>query len=156
MPPPAPKPRARRPARSIRPPSPHARRPAPARVSHTAKRPERCPHCGSVKLVRKGTRAKKLETVQLWRCTACARVFTPSPAALRNKTYPLAIILDGITLYNLGHTLAEAAVKLKSRHGHTSVITDERSRKVAIASSFGTRPTSNFNGRLDATACWAS
>jgi hypothetical protein len=53
--------------------------------------------------------------VQLWRCTACARVFTPSPAALRNKTYPLAAILDGITL----HTLAEAAAKLKSRHGHT-------------------------------------
>ena len=110
--PPAPKPRARRPARSIRPPQPHARRPAPARVPHTAKRPERCPHCASVKLVRKGTRAKKLETVQLWRCTACGRVFTPSPAALRHKTYPLAVILDGITLYNLGHTLAEAAAKL--------------------------------------------
>jgi hypothetical protein len=90
----------------------------PPRVSHTAKQPERCPHCGSIKLVRKGTRTKKLETVQLWRCTACARVFTPSPAALRHKTYPLAAILDGITLYNLGHTLAEAAAKLKSRHGH--------------------------------------
>ena len=131
--PPAPKPRARLPARSIRPPRPDARRSAPARlsavvpasartkadVSHTAKRPERCPHCGSVKLVRKGTRTKKLETVQLWKCLACARVFTPSPAALRHKTYPLAVILDGITLYNLGHTLAEAAAKLKSRHGHT-------------------------------------
>jgi hypothetical protein len=42
----------------------------------------------------------------------------PAPAALRNKTYPLAVILDGITLYNLGHTLAEASAKLKSRHGH--------------------------------------
>jgi hypothetical protein len=40
------------------------------------------------------------------------------PPALRHKTYPLAVILDGITLYNLGHTLAEAAAKLKSRHGH--------------------------------------
>jgi transposase-like protein len=90
----------------------------PARVPHTAKRPERCPHCGSVKLVRRGTRAKKFETVQLWQCRACTRVFTPSPAALRHKTYPLAVILDGITLYNLGHTLAEAAAKLKSRHGH--------------------------------------
>ena len=119
MPRPASKPRARRPARPNQSPQPHARRPAPARVPHTAKRPERCPHCGSVKLVRKGTRTKKLETVQLWRCTACGRVFTPSPAALRHKTYPLAVILDGITLYNLGHTLAEAAAKLKSRHGHT-------------------------------------
>jgi hypothetical protein len=40
------------------------------------------------------------------------------PRSIRNKTYPLAVILDGI-LYNLGHTLAEAAAKLKSRHGHT-------------------------------------
>ena len=52
-------------------------------------------------------------------CAACGRVFTPAPAALRHKTYPLAVILDGVTLYNLGHTLAEAAAKLKSRHGHT-------------------------------------
>jgi transposase-like protein len=117
--PPASKPRVRCPARSIRPPQPHARRPAPARASHTAKLPTRCPHCGSVKLVRKGTRTKKLETVQLWKCVACGRVFTPAPPALRHKTYPLAVILDGITLYNLGHTLAEAAAKLKSRHGHT-------------------------------------
>jgi hypothetical protein len=116
--PPAPKPRARRRPQSVRQAQPHARRPAPARVSHTAKRPDRCPHCSSTKLVRKGARAKKLETVQLWRCTGCMRVFTPAPAALRNKTYPLAVILDGITLYNLGHTLAEAAAKLKSRHGH--------------------------------------
>jgi hypothetical protein len=95
--PPAPKPRARRPPQSVRQAQPHARRPAPARVSHTAKRPDRCPHCSSTKLVRKGARAKKLETVQLWRCTGCMRVFTPAPAALRNKTYPLAVILDGIT-----------------------------------------------------------
>jgi hypothetical protein len=26
-------------------------------------------------------------------------VFTLAPGALRNKTYPLAVILDGITLY---------------------------------------------------------
>jgi hypothetical protein len=29
------------------------------------KQPDRCPHCGSVKLVRKGTRAKKLEAAVL-------------------------------------------------------------------------------------------
>ena len=68
--------------------------------------------------MRKGTRTKKLETVQLWKCRACGRVFTPAPPALRHKTYPLAVILDGVTLYNLGHTLSEAAAKLKSRHGH--------------------------------------
>ena len=34
--------------------------------------------------------------------------------ALRYKTYPLRVILDGVTLYNLGYSLPEAAQKLKS------------------------------------------
>jgi transposase-like protein len=84
------------------------------RVPHTVKPPARCPHCGSTRLIRKGTRRKKLEVVQLWQCKLCRRVFTPAPAELRYKTYPLRIILDGVTLYNLGYSLPEAAAKLKS------------------------------------------
>jgi len=94
-----------------------ATRAARPRVSHTAKRPERCPHCGGAKLVRKGVRVKKLETVQLWQCRACDRRIHSPPVALRNKTYPLRVILDGVTFYNLGYTLAQAAAKLKTRHG---------------------------------------
>jgi len=56
--------------------------------------------------------------VQLWQCKLCRRVFTPAPAELRHKTYPLRIILDGVTLYNLGYSLPEAAAKLNSRHGY--------------------------------------
>ncbi len=82
------------------------------------KPPAHCPHCGSTRLIRKGTRRKKLEVVQLWQCKVCLRVFTPAPPALRYKTYPLRIILDGVTLYNLGYSLPEAAAKLKSRHGY--------------------------------------
>jgi len=88
------------------------------RVPHTVKPPARCPHCGSTRLIRKGTRRKKLEIVQLWQCKLCRRVFTPAPPALRYKTYPLRVILDGVTLYNLGYSLPEAAAKLKSRHGY--------------------------------------
>jgi transposase-like protein len=95
-----------------------ARLPLAARVPHTAKSPTRCPHCGSARIVRKGTRRKKLEVVQLWQCKLCRRVFTPAPAELRYKTYPLRIILDGVTLYNLGYSLPQAAAKLKSRHGY--------------------------------------
>ena len=86
-------------------------------VSHTAKRPGHCPHCAGLRLARKGTRTKKLEVVQLWQCLTCSRVFTPAPAELRNKTYPLRLILDGVTLYNLGYSLTQAVAKLKSRHG---------------------------------------
>src|SRR5580704_18411956 len=92
--------------------------PRSARVPHTEKRPERWPHCGSIAITRKGTRRKKIEIVQLWRCTSCKRVFTPAPAALRNKTYPLRIVLDAITLFNLGYTLEDTVEKIRSRHGY--------------------------------------
>ena len=66
-----------------------------ARVPLTSKQPEACPHCGGRNLTRRGTRKKKLEIVQLWRCASCKRIFTPGPAALHNKTYPLRMILVG-------------------------------------------------------------
>src|SRR5713101_3224436 len=92
--------------------------PRSARVPHTEKRPERCPHCGSAAISRKGTRRKKIEIVQLWRCASCKRVFTPTPAPLRNKTYPLRIVLDAITLFDLGYSLDETAEKVRIRGGH--------------------------------------
>jgi transposase-like protein len=89
-----------------------------ARVPHTGKHPERCPQCGSTAVTRKGTRKKKIEIVQLWRCGSCKRVFTPAPAALRNKTYPLRIVLDAITMYDLGYSLNKTADKIAVRYGH--------------------------------------
>jgi hypothetical protein len=56
-----------------------------------------------------------LEIVQLWRCASCKRVFTPGPAALRNKTYPLRMILSALTDYDLGYSLAETAARLKKK-----------------------------------------
>src|ERR1700686_2197709 len=85
------------------------------RVPHTSKVPEACPHCGSHVITRRGTRRKKLEIVQLWRCTSCKRVFTPGPAALHNKTYPLRMILDALTTYNLGYSLHETGARLKKK-----------------------------------------
>src|SRR6267154_1038312 len=88
------------------------------RAPHTEKRSDRCPHCGSTAITRKGTRRKKIEIVQLWRCSSCKRLFTPTPAALRNKTYPLRIVLDAITLYDLGYSLEATAYKIRARHGY--------------------------------------
>jgi transposase-like protein len=88
------------------------------RVPHTAKPPARCPHCGSTRLIRKGTRRKKLEIAQLWQCKVCRRVFTPAPSELRYKSYPLRLILDGVTLYNLGYSATDATKKLKQKHGY--------------------------------------
>jgi len=96
--------------------------PAPriARVPHTTKPPEACPHCASHNLTRRGTRKKKLEIVQLWRCASCKRTFTPGPAALHNKTYPLRMILAALTDYNIGYALDQTAARLKKKT-HRSV-----------------------------------
>jgi transposase-like protein len=96
------------------PPIPHI-----ARAPLTAKQPEACPHCGGRNLTRRGTRRKKLEIVQLWRCSSCKRTFTPGPAALRNKTYPLRVILAALTDYNLGYSLEESAARLKKKTHHS-------------------------------------
>jgi transposase-like protein len=82
------------------------------------KPPERCPHCNSKRLIKKGTRKKKLEDVPLFRCRACGRTFGPGPRAIRNKTYPLPEILEALTLYDRGNTLEETAEKISSRYGH--------------------------------------
>ena len=89
----------------------------PASAPHTNKPPGACPHCGSHSISRKGVRKKKLEIVQLWRCASCKRNFTPGPAALRNKTYPIRLVLQALTLYNLGYSLNETAKRLKSKSG---------------------------------------
>ena len=89
----------------------------PATAPHTNKPPGECPYCGSRVITRKGVRKKKLEIVQLWRCGSCKRLFTPGPAALRNKTYPIRLVLQALTLYNLGYTLGETAKRLKSKAG---------------------------------------
>jgi transposase-like protein len=89
--------------------------PRSARVPLTVKQPEACPHCGGRSLTRRGTRKKKLEIVQLWRCASCKRTFTPGPMALRNKTYPLRMILSALTDYDTGFTLEETAARLEKK-----------------------------------------
>jgi transposase-like protein len=68
-------------------------------------------------LTRRGTRKKKLEIVQLWRCASCKRTFTPGTAALRNKTYPLRTVLDALSTYSLGYSMQDTVARLKSRSG---------------------------------------
>src|SRR5215210_9064203 len=91
--------------------------PRVARVPLTSKVPEDCPHCGSHVLTRRGTRRKKLEIVQLWRCASCKRTFTPGPAAIRGKTYPLRTVIDALSTYSLGYSLEDTAARIKSKSG---------------------------------------
>src|ERR1700693_1506244 len=95
----------------------HPRAPEPAK-RYPIKNPERCPHCNGKRLIKKGTRKKKLEDVPLYRCRACGRTFAPGPRAMRNKTYPLPETLEAFTLYDRGNTLEATADKISSRYGH--------------------------------------
>ncbi|MGE3702244.1 MAG: hypothetical protein AB7G08_26235 [Hyphomicrobiaceae bacterium] len=55
--------------------------------------------------------------MQLWRCVSCKRTFTPGPAAIRGKTYPLRTVIDALSTYNLGYSLEDTAARLRSRSG---------------------------------------
>lgn len=68
----------------------------------------------------RGTRTKKFEIVQLWRCASCKRMFTPAPVALRNKTYPLRplrVIIEALTTYSLGYSHSETLRRMKTKAG---------------------------------------
>lgn len=76
---------------------------------------ERCLYCSGSRIVRKGKRRKKLETVQLWYCKDCDKVFTPR--ALRGRTYPISVILDGLNYYAMGYSLEDSAILLQEHYG---------------------------------------
>jgi transposase-like protein len=76
---------------------------------------ERCPYCQSRGVVRRGRRQTKYESVQLYLCKDCHKTF--SPKILKNKQYPLKVIFDAISFYNLGHSKADTNRLLKEKYG---------------------------------------
>ncbi len=75
----------------------------------------RCPYCQSKDIVKKGHRKKKLETIQLYLCKDCRRVFNPQ--TVKGKSFPHKLIFDGLSLYNTGFTLEESCRLLKEQYG---------------------------------------
>jgi len=71
-----------------------------------------CPYCSGANFVKRGTRQKKNEIVQLYLCNDCQKTFTPGGA--KGKHYPISVILDAISLYYIGYSLEES-VKRASR-----------------------------------------
>jgi transposase-like protein len=77
----------------------------------------RCPYCQGSEIIQKGRRKKKFEVVQLYYCRRCRKKFTP--LINKHRTYPLKVILDGLTLYNRFHSLEDTARLLTSTYGLT-------------------------------------
>lgn len=63
-----------------------------------------CPYCNGTDFVRRGKRKKKHEVVQLFKCNnpECQKTFTDS--TVKGRRYPIKVIIDAISYYNLGFT----------------------------------------------------
>ena len=72
-----------------------------------------CPYCQSKDFVKRGTRQKAKERVQLYLCRNCRRTFTPF--AIKGKSYSLPVIIDAISYYNIGFSFEQTAKVLKEK-----------------------------------------
>lgn len=74
----------------------------------------KCPYC-SGKIVKRGIRKKKFEEIQIYYCKHCDKRFTSQ--ITKNKTYPLKIIIDSLTLYNKLNSFEEISELIKEKYG---------------------------------------
>lgn len=85
-----------------------------------------CPYCSSQNFVKRGTREKKRERVQLYLCKDCQRTFTPGK--VKGKHYPMPIILDAISLYNLGYSLERSCEIVNKMNDNNSKIKNQNAK----------------------------
>ncbi len=75
----------------------------------------KCPYCVSKNFIKSGKRVKKYETQQRYFCNDCKRFFVPQ--IVKGKSFPLKVILDGLSFYNTGYTLVDSCKFLKENYG---------------------------------------
>lgn len=84
-------------------------------VDSNMRRTAVCPYCQGKNIVKRGWRKKKYENSQLYLCNNCKKTFTAQ--RVKGKSFPLRIILEGLSLYNMGHSLEHACQLLKEQFG---------------------------------------
>jgi hypothetical protein len=72
-----------------------------------------CPQCQCTFTTRRGKRHNRLQTLQVFQCAECLRRFTGE--AGKNKTYPLRLILETVSTFNLGYSTTETQQILRRR-----------------------------------------
>lgn len=72
-----------------------------------------CPKCQSKNIIKKGIRKNKFQSIQVYKCKGCKAIFSPGPA--KNITYPVKIILNAISYYNLGYSQQEVSKIIAKR-----------------------------------------
>ncbi|MEK6912671.1 MAG: PD-(D/E)XK nuclease family protein [Nanoarchaeota archaeon] len=76
----------------------------------------RCPFCNSTKVKKQGKRKSKLQITQKYLCKKCDKYFSDNEKRILNKTYPAKIILQSISLYNLGHSQQKVSKLIAQRY----------------------------------------
>src|SRR3990167_9436557 len=78
---------------------------------------ESCPYCESKNFVKRGTRKNVHQVVQLYLCKNpdCGKTFTAQD--VKGKHFPLNVVIEGMSYYNLGCTFEETCVLLKRKFG---------------------------------------
>lgn len=75
----------------------------------------RCPYCSGKNFIKSGKRRKKYESQQRYFCNDCKRFFVAQN--VKGKSFPLKLILEGLSHYNTGFTMVETCTYLKEKFG---------------------------------------
>jgi len=73
----------------------------------------KCKNCNSNNTIKKGARKSKLQSKQIYQCKDCSKKFTLDST---KTTYPINIILQSISTYNLGYNLKQTQKKIETKH----------------------------------------
>jgi len=65
-----------------------------------------CKYCGSGNVVKKGKRKTKLALKQIYKCKDCGKKFISEQW---NKTYPVKVVMQAVSRYNLGYSLEKTS-----------------------------------------------
>lgn len=78
---------------------------------------DNCPYCQSKSFVKRGLRKNKYQEVQLYLCKNpdCERTFTSQN--IKGKHFPLNVVIEGMSYYNLGCTFEETCSILRQKFG---------------------------------------
>lgn len=78
---------------------------------------ERCPYCESKNFVKRGVRQNKHQRVQLYLCKnpVCGRTFAAQD--VKGKHFPLNIVIEGMSYYNLGFSFEDSCRFVKQKFG---------------------------------------
>lgn len=74
-----------------------------------------CPHCNLTDVIKRGRRKRKHSFIQLYYCKSCGKNFSFDNA--KGKKFPLSVVIEAISLYNLGYSYHQTATYLNKKLG---------------------------------------